>query len=146
VSDDVGAIKAPVQTYFDGLHEGDAEKLALVFHSTSALTWEENGVLTPLPRVEAESGAWSTFSEKAAGSRVMTRSCRSIKPPLPCAREAQVRDPSALFHGLVLPSEDRKKVANCSESLRYRNSSLIPLSIAVESPFRLPTHLYAALP
>jgi hypothetical protein len=145
VSDDVGAIKAAVQIYFDGLHEGDAEKLAFVFHFTSALTWEENGVLTPLPRAEAESGAWSTFSEKVAGSRVMTRSCRSIKPPLPCVREAQVRYRSALLHGLFLPSEDRKKVANRSERLRYGNSWVIPLSIAVEFPFLPPTHLPAAL-
>jgi hypothetical protein len=50
MADDVAAIKAAAQTYLDGLYEGDADKLASVFHPTSALTWEENGVLTPLPR------------------------------------------------------------------------------------------------
>jgi hypothetical protein len=48
--DDLSAIKAAVETYLDGLYEGDAEKLAAVFHPTSSLTYEENGALTPLPR------------------------------------------------------------------------------------------------
>jgi hypothetical protein len=50
MSDDAAAIRIAAQTYLDGLYEGDADKLAAVFHPTSALTWEENGVLTPLPR------------------------------------------------------------------------------------------------
>jgi hypothetical protein len=48
--DDLIAIEAAVKTYLDGLHEGDAEKLAAVFHPTSSLTYEEGGTLTPLPR------------------------------------------------------------------------------------------------
>ena len=43
-------IEAVVQTYLDGLYEGDVDKLAAAFHPTSSLTYEENGVLTPLPR------------------------------------------------------------------------------------------------
>lgn len=50
MSDDLSAIEAAVQTYLDGLYEGDAEKLAAVFHATSSLTYEENGALTPLAR------------------------------------------------------------------------------------------------
>jgi len=46
------AIRAAVQTYLDGLYEGDADKLAGVFHPTSSLTWEEGGELKPLPRDE----------------------------------------------------------------------------------------------
>ncbi len=48
--DDAAAIREVVNTYLDGLYEGDADKLASVFHPTSALTWEQDGVLTPLPR------------------------------------------------------------------------------------------------
>jgi hypothetical protein len=44
------AIERTIQTYFDGLYEGDADKLASVFHETSALTWEQDGKLTVLPR------------------------------------------------------------------------------------------------
>jgi hypothetical protein len=50
MSDDRAAIEAAVATYLDGLYEGDADKLAAVFHATSTLTYEENGALTPLPR------------------------------------------------------------------------------------------------
>ncbi|MBN9450926.1 MAG: nuclear transport factor 2 family protein [Bosea sp.] len=43
---DIKAVEATVRTYLDGLYEGDAEKLAHVFHPTSALTTvrEENAV------------------------------------------------------------------------------------------------------
>ena len=49
-SDDRHAIEQTVQTYLDGLYEGDADKLAGVFHQTSALTYEQDGKLTVLPR------------------------------------------------------------------------------------------------
>jgi hypothetical protein len=43
------AIEALVQTYFDGLYEGDADKLASIFHPTSALSYEQDGQLQVLP-------------------------------------------------------------------------------------------------
>ena len=49
-SDDRQAIEQTVQTYLDGLYEGDADKLASVFHDTSALTYEHDGQLVVLPR------------------------------------------------------------------------------------------------
>lgn len=49
-NDDRNAIEQSVQTYLDGLYEGDADKLASVFHETSALTYEQDGKLTVLPR------------------------------------------------------------------------------------------------
>lgn len=52
MSDDLVAIEAAVKTYLDGLYEGDADKLAAVFHPTSILTYEEAGALKPLPRDE----------------------------------------------------------------------------------------------
>jgi hypothetical protein len=67
MADDVAAIKAAAQTYLDGLYEGDADKLASVFHPTSALTWEENGVLTPLPRDQWLEAMRNRPSAKARG-------------------------------------------------------------------------------
>ena len=67
MADDVTAIKAAAQTYLDGLYEGDADKLASVFHPTSALTWEENGVLTPLPRDQWLEAVRNRPSAKARG-------------------------------------------------------------------------------
>ncbi len=49
-SQDRQAIEKAVQTYLDGLYEGDAEKLASVFHPTSALTADLNGELKIVPR------------------------------------------------------------------------------------------------
>jgi hypothetical protein len=50
MSDDTAQIEAAARTYLDGLHEGDAEKLASVFHPTSCLTSEDKGKLAILPR------------------------------------------------------------------------------------------------
>lgn len=62
--DERTAIEAAVKTYLDGLFEGDAEKLASVFHPTSALTSEQNGALTHLPRDE-----WLTIVRGRASSK-----------------------------------------------------------------------------
>ncbi len=45
-------IEALVQTYLDGLYEGDTEKLARVFHPTSALAHDMGGELKVVPRDE----------------------------------------------------------------------------------------------
>ena len=52
-SDDRKAIEQTVQTYLDGLYEGVAEKLASVFHGTSALTYGPDATLVVLPRAVA---------------------------------------------------------------------------------------------
>ena len=44
------AIESAIHTYLDGLYEGDADKLASVFHETSALTSETDGKATIVPR------------------------------------------------------------------------------------------------
>ena len=51
-SDERRAIEQAVQTYLDGLYEGDADKLASVFAETSALTYEQDGKLTVLTRAQ----------------------------------------------------------------------------------------------
>ena len=49
---DQAEIQRAAQTYLDGLYEGDADKLATVFHPTSALTYEKDGKLVAMPRDE----------------------------------------------------------------------------------------------
>ena len=50
---DIKAIEAATRTYLDGLYEGDADKLAHVFHETSALTTaREDGTIQIVPRGE----------------------------------------------------------------------------------------------
>ena len=46
----VAEIEAVIQTYFDGLYEGDVEKLASAFHPVSHLYWEKDGGVEDLPR------------------------------------------------------------------------------------------------
>ena len=50
MAEDRKAIEQVIQTYLDGLYEGDADKLASVFHPTSALTSEQDGVIQIMPR------------------------------------------------------------------------------------------------
>ena len=42
--------EAVIQTYFDGLHEGDVEKLAAAFHPVSHLYCEKDGGVLDVPR------------------------------------------------------------------------------------------------
>jgi len=63
-ADDRQAIEQTIQTYFDGLYEGDADKLARVFHETSALTWEQDGKVSVLPR-----DAWLDAVRKRPSSK-----------------------------------------------------------------------------
>lgn len=50
-TDDLTSIKGVIQSYLDGLHEGDAAKIASAFHPTSALTSvADNGDLSITPR------------------------------------------------------------------------------------------------
>lgn len=80
MTDETAAIRAAVQIYLDGLYEGDADKLASIFHATSALTWEEAGVLTPVPRDQWLEAVRGRASAQALGSNAKTRSFRSIRP------------------------------------------------------------------
>jgi len=66
-TEDRAAIEQTVRTYFDGLYEGDADKLASVFHPTSALTWEQEGEAKVLPRDQWLDVVRSRPSPKAGG-------------------------------------------------------------------------------
>lgn len=65
------AIETVVQTYLDGLHEGDADKLAQAFHPTSALTQWFEGELKITPRDTWLDAVRNRPSPKALG---LTRS------------------------------------------------------------------------
>ena len=45
VNYDRSTVKAVVQHYFDALYEGDADKLAAIFHPSADLRWLEKGEL-----------------------------------------------------------------------------------------------------
>ena len=45
MSHDRSSVEAVVQSYFDALYEGDADKLGAIFHPTADLRWVEKGDL-----------------------------------------------------------------------------------------------------
>ncbi len=61
---EIAAIRAATQTYFDGLYEGDADKMATVFLPTSALTYVIDGELKVMPRDE-----WLDWVRKRPSSK-----------------------------------------------------------------------------
>ena len=67
VADDVKALEIATWTYLDGLYEGDVEKLASVFHPTSALTQSWEGELKILTRDEWFDLVRGRVSPKDAG-------------------------------------------------------------------------------
>jgi hypothetical protein len=48
VSHDRSTVEAVVKNYFDGLYEGDTDKLGTIFHPTADLRWLEKGELQVL--------------------------------------------------------------------------------------------------
>ena len=48
MSDDRSSVEAVVNQYFDGLYEGNADKLGEVFHPSADLRWLEKGELQVL--------------------------------------------------------------------------------------------------
>ncbi len=46
---DRSSVEAVVNHYFDGLYEGNADKLGAVFHPSADLRWVEKGELQVLP-------------------------------------------------------------------------------------------------
>jgi hypothetical protein len=65
---ELDAIKAVLQTYLDGLYEGDADKLATAFHATSALASSTDGTLQVTPRDAWLAAVRTRPSPKAQGS------------------------------------------------------------------------------
>ncbi len=48
MSYDRSSAEAVIQLYFDGLYEGDADKIGAAFHPTADLRWQEKGELQVL--------------------------------------------------------------------------------------------------
>lgn len=66
-SSDLAAIEAVLQTYFDGLYEGDTDKLGSAFHPCAHLYWDRDGEPGDLPREEWFALVKSRGSPKSMG-------------------------------------------------------------------------------
>jgi hypothetical protein len=67
VSHDRSTAEAVVEHYFDGLYEGDADKLAAIFHPTADLRWLEKGELQVLTVPDFLDRVRKRISAKAEG-------------------------------------------------------------------------------
>ena len=67
MSSDLIEIEALVKDYLDGLYEGDADKIARVFHPTSALTQSVDGKPVITPRDTWLAGVRTRPSAKSQG-------------------------------------------------------------------------------
>ncbi len=67
MSSDLHDLESALQTYFDGLYEGDATKLGGIFHAESHLFSVTDGALNDLPREKWFDLVRSRGSAKAQG-------------------------------------------------------------------------------
>jgi len=77
---DIRAIETAVQSYLDGLYEGDADKLAGVFHPTSSLTYEERQsgkARGPLDTITFCRSTWRHRRRPSSNSSARCRRCSS---------------------------------------------------------------------
>ena len=70
MASDLNDLEQAIQTYLDGLYQGDTAKLGSVFHDPSHLFGVTDGELTDLPR---EQWLESVRSRKSAQSQDLTR-------------------------------------------------------------------------
>ena len=71
----VAEIEAVIQTYFDGLYEGNVEKLASAFHPVSHLYCEKDGGVLDVPR---EQWFEAVRKRESAASRGLARDDRIL--------------------------------------------------------------------
>lgn len=90
-SSDYDTILALLQDYFDGLYEGDTEKLRNIFHSDTWLKgtgyrrsrdeWLEAVANRPVPKAEGEPYGFEVMSLEIVGDQAMAK----VNAPLPAA-------------------------------------------------------------
>lgn len=120
MSQDRSSVEAVVQSYFDGLYEGDAEKLAAIFHPSADLRWVEKGELQVLTVPDWLDRVRKRASAKAEGKprgfhrhhRPVGRQHRLRQGALPAA--------AALFHRLSGGDEARRRLADRVEIVPVR--------------------------
>ncbi|MEH2480884.1 hypothetical protein V1282_004241 [Nitrobacteraceae bacterium AZCC 2146] len=65
MSYDRSTVETVIQHYFDGLYEGDADKLAAIFHPTADLRWVSKGELQVLTLPD-----WMALVRKRGSAKV----------------------------------------------------------------------------
>ena len=136
MSHDRSTVEAVVKHYFDGLYEGDADKLGAIFHPTADLRWLEKGELQVLTVPDWLDRVRKRPSAKAEGKPredfivTIDRSddiYRLHQGALPVA--------AALFHRLSGGDEADRRLADRLEILPLRPARMIAWRPALTSRF-----------
>ena len=124
MSHDRSSVEAVVQHYFDGLYEGDADKLGAVFHPTADLRWLEKGELKVLTVPDWLAWVRKRPSARAEGKpRGFHRHHRSFR----CQhrlRQGALPIAAALLHRLSGGDEARRRLADRLKVLPLRFARL----------------------
>ncbi len=121
MSDDLAAIKAVLQTYFDGMYEGDIEKLRAAFHPTADLrTAAEDGTLAVMPRAAWFDLVQGRPSPKSRDLPATTGLSRSTVRPGNRHGQGAMRDPTALFHRLPDARAAERRLGHRRKDLPHR--------------------------
>ena len=125
MSHDRSTVEAVVKNYFDGLYEGNADKLGAIFHPTADLRWLEKGELKVLTVPDWLDRVRKRPSAKAEGKPredfIVTidrsdDSHRLHQGALPVA--------AALFHRLSGGDEAGRRLADRLEILPLRSAGI----------------------
>jgi len=121
-TDDAKAIEGVIQSYLDGLHEGDADKIAIAFHLTSVA---DNGELTITPRDVWLNNVRNSPSPKQRGLPRHDQ-VQSIDLVSPTMAYVKLKcDSAALLHRPALALEDRRPLADRAKGFYDRNAGMI---------------------
>lgn len=115
------AIEQTIQAYFDGLYEGNADKLS-VFHPGSALTCDNAGTVMVWPLADWLKAVRERPSPQAKGLARRRHSADRPERPHHRAGEGEVPDPAALLHRLPLAGQGGRAVEGGGQDLPYRNA------------------------
>ena len=132
---DLQELERALQTYLDGLYEGDTGKLAAAFHDESHLFSVTDGKLDYLPRAR-----WFELvrNRPSARSRDLPRrdwvgADRPVRPEHG-ARQGTMSNAAALFHGLPDIRETGGRLADHFENLPYRHTVIVREGEIISTP------------
>jgi hypothetical protein len=122
MSHDRSTVEAVIADYFDGLYEGDADKLGAIFHPSADLRWLENGELQILSVPDLLERVRKRPSAKAEGKpRGFRRHHRSLGR-IHSLHQAALPIAAALFHRLSGGDEAWRRLADRLEILALRSA------------------------
>ena len=104
MSSETAAIEKTLWTYLDGLHEGDADKIAQAFHPVSHLYSETNGI-ADVPRDNARHGSIAPVRKVQGLPRQIA--CYDDQSGLFGLRQSRICPAAALLCGLSAAAQDK---------------------------------------